>query len=136
MIPILYLYEQPQEELPPEAQGSLADRIFGRAIERIPNPDMDEEQAVEDEAAQKVEAEKYAAKVSARVAEERNRDPELKQLKAAEAIHNKEAAEDTKALETGQVPEKVAQDKAELEAIKQQEQQAAPVGEGRMSYYI
>lgn len=154
MIPTLYMYEQepvpqeapPEEQIPPEAQGSLADRIFGRAVERIPNPEADEETAIEDEVAQKIQGEKYAAKVGARAAEERNRDPELKQLKAAEAIHNKEAAEDTKALETGVVPEKVAQDKAQIEAAKEQEaaaQQAPPEGdskgqvaEGTMRDYI
>ena len=129
MIPTLYLFEQPQEmppeELPPEEQGTLADRIFNRAVQRIPNPEIDEEDAIEDEVARKLDAEKTAAKIGARVAEERNKDPELKQLKAAEAIHNKEAAEDTKALETGQVPEKVAQDKAELDAAREEEARLA-----------
>lgn len=147
MIPILYMYEQepvpqevPPEEaqaatpVPPEVQGSLADRIFGRAIERIPNPEADEEAAIEDEVAQKLNVEKHAAKVGARTAEERNKDPELKQLKAAEAIHNKETAEDTKALETGVVPDKVARDKAQIEAAKEQEaasQQAPPEGDSK-----
>lgn len=131
MIPILYLYEQepqevpPEEQIPPEEQGSLADRIFNRAVQRIPNPEVDEEVGIEDEVMQRIDQEKRAAKVGARVAEERNKDPELKQLKAAEAIHNKETAEDTKALETGQVPEKVAQDKAEIEATKQAEARSA-----------
>jgi hypothetical protein len=115
--------------VPPEAQGSLADRLFARAVQRIPNPEANEEEAIEADVEQKLQAEKYAAKVGARTAEERNKDPELKQLKAAEAIHNKEAAEDTKALETGVVPEKVAKDKAEQEAMKQQEAEAASAAE-------
>jgi hypothetical protein len=136
MIPISYLFEQPQEQIPPEEQGPLADRIYARAMQRVPNPEVDEEVGIEDEVVQRVEQEKHAAKVAARVAEERNRDPELKQLKAAEAIHNKEAAEDTKALETGNVPEKVVQDKAEQEAARQAEAQQAQVSESKVRDYI
>jgi hypothetical protein len=118
MIPISYLFEQPQE-LPPEEQGNLADRIYVRALERVPTPEQDEEAAISDEAAAKIEQEKQAAKVAAATAEMRNRDPELKQLKAAEAIHNKQAAEDVKSLEQGAVPPNVEQDKAEQAAAMQ-----------------
>lgn len=120
MIPIYYLFEQSvPEELPPEEQGSLADRIYVRAMDRVPTPDQNEEEAISDEAAQKIEQEKQAAKVAAAAAEMRNRDPELKQLKAAEAIHNKQASEDIKSLEQGAIPPNVEQDKIEQAAAMQ-----------------
>jgi membrane protein involved in colicin uptake len=137
MISISRIYEQAQQQaqqVSPEENFPLVDRIFARAVERIPNPDVDEEAGIEDEVIQRIDQEKHAAKVAARVAEERNRDAELKQLKAAEAIHNKEAAEDTKALETGMVPEKVAKDKAEMEAERQVA--SGQVSESKMRDYI
>ena len=121
MIPIYYLFEQPvPQEVPPEEQGSLADRIYVRAMDRVPTPEQNEEAAVSDEAAAKVDQEKQAAKVSAAAAEMRNKDPELKQLKAAEAIHNKQSAEDVKSLEQGAVPPNVEQDKAEQQAAEEE----------------
>ena len=126
MIPLSFLFEQ--EQLPPEEQGSFADRIYDRAIMRAQDPDATEEEQIEDEVAQKLDQEKFAAKVSARVAEEKNKDPELKQLKAAESIHSQQAAEDTKSLEAGQVKPRVIRDKQEKEIQKaeiEKSQQAA-----------
>jgi hypothetical protein len=115
MLSTSFLFEQPQQELPPEEQGSLADRIYTRAMMRVQDPDATEEEQIEDEVAQKLDQEKYAAKVAARVAEEKNRDPELKQLKAAETALSQQAAEDTKALAAGQVKPRIVRDKQEKE---------------------
>lgn len=115
MLSTSFLFEQPQQELPPEEQGSLADRIYTRAMMRVQDPETTEEEQIEDEVAQKLDQEKHVAKVSARVAEERNRDPELKQLKAAETALTQQAAEDTKALAAGQVKPRIIRDKQEKE---------------------
>lgn len=121
MISITRLFDQ-GEEIPQEEPGTLADRIFSRAMERTITPEESEEEAVEAQAQDKVEQEKMGAKVSARAAEMAEKDVELKQLKAATAALTKKASEDTAAMEKGMIPDSVQQDKVENDAISKQEQ--------------
>lgn len=138
MISILSILEQemsPEQQAPP---GDITDRIYARAMERVVTPEETEEDSIEAEVADKMDQEKRTAKVSARQAEERNRDPELKQLKAAETALNAQAAEDTKSMETGVVPDRVLKDKEEAVAAQatppEGNSQGQPVGEGLSAY--
>ena len=128
MIPISYLFEQ-EEQAPQEQEPqNIADRIYTRAMMRIEDPQQTEEEEIEAEVQQRMDQEKRGAKVSARQAEERNRDTELKQLKAAEAALNQQASEDTKSMQTGVVPPRAFKDKAEKEAAEAEAAQAPPEG--------
>lgn len=127
MIPISYLFDQ--DEVPQEQEPqNIADRIYTRAMMRVEDPQKTEEDAIETEVANRMDQEKRSAKISARQAEERNRDTELKQLKAAEAALNQQAAEDTKSMQTGVVPPRAFKDKAEKEAAEAEATQAPPEG--------
>lgn len=144
MIPISYLLDQ-DEQLPPQEQvpqeqppGTLADRIYARAMDRTVTPEQSEEDAVEAQAQEKVEAEKMNAKVAARSAEIIDKDAELKQLKAATGALTKKTSEDTATMEKGLMPDGVQQDKAEKETqdaelAKQQQaaEQSPPEGDSR-----
>lgn len=137
MISILSLLEQevsPEEQVP---EGDISDRLYARAMARVVTPEQSEEEDIEVEVADKMEQEKRSAKVSARQAEERNRDPELKQLKAAESALNAQAAEDTKSMQQGIVPNRVLKDKEEKVAAAtppEGNSQDQPVGEGLADY--
>jgi len=136
MISILRLLEQEmQEPMPP---GDISDRIYSRAMSRVVTPEQTEEESIEAEVAEKMDQEKRGAKVSARQAEERNRDPELKQLKAAESALNAQAADDTKSMQQGIVPERVLKDKEEQVAEKatppEGNSQGQSVSEGLADY--
>ncbi len=142
MIPTSYLFDQeeqvpqeqvpqeqvPQEQVPQEQPGTLADRIFTRAMDRTVTPEESEEDSVEAQAQEKIDQEKMGAKVGARAAEIADKDVELKQLKAATAALTKKSSEDTSTMEKGMIPDSVQQDKIENDAEAKATQQGPPEG--------